>query len=291
MRVIPRIAWTLWALVPVAVIAFHFEAGQHLMARETATATLSTARALDAKAADLQAIAYAHNVATIAARRATFLPDANEEDTSELERALEAERATYAAAAEGWDAAAAAWEHLESQLNDVDSSLASRVQWSKGRAMVRAGSIWDGALVMESLVMDLDDSPGSPDHELARAAREELGVAHYFAASLLRLQGKPATEWRPEVIKARQHFRYLAESASEEGADPTLVGALEDNVERAINLEQMDHSELEGRPLPQQSPKMARPGKKKGQRPGRGTRPGEQDGRGAGRGMPFGPGW
>jgi hypothetical protein len=146
-------------------------------------------------------------------------------------------------------------------------------------------------MVMESLVMDLDDSPGSADHELARAARQELGVAHYFAASLMRLQGKPATSWRPEVIKARQHFRYLAESASDEGASPEVVGALEDNVERAINLEQMDHSELEGRPLPQQSPKMARPGRGKIPRPGRGNRPGEEDGRGAGLAMPFGPGW
>ena len=113
--------------------------------------------------------------------------------------------------------------------------------------------------------MTMSDDPRQVD--LARAAREELAVAHYFGARLLRLAGEPAKTWRAEALKARQHFRFLAETAAESGASPELVRGLEDNVERTIELEQMDKSDLEGRPLPRESPQGTR-----GRRPGRDAR-------------------
>jgi len=287
-----RIGWTLWALVPVCVLAFHFESGQALMAREVAAGQLDTAVDMDCIAMDLQIVAYAHNLAAIEARRAAFLPNAPPESTAAMAQAVEAERIAYEAAAAAWTAAADSWEHLEGQLGEADDDTTARIAWSRARALVRSGAVWDGARVLEDLVFELDDSLGSPQRPLARAAREELAIAHYYGASLLRLQGKPAAQWRPEVIKARQHFRHLAESAAATGDSAEVVRGLEDNVERAINLEQMDHSELEGRPLPRQSPRLARgSGNRPGRRPGRGPRRGEEDGRGAGPPMPIGRGW
>ncbi len=292
MRLASRIGWTIWALVPVGVLAFHFESGASLLSLDTASGHLDTARAMEQAAANLQQIAYEHNVAAIEARRVAFLPDAPTAAKAQLEQAIEAERIAYEKAAAAWTATADAWEHLESSLGKFNLDSTASIQWSRARALVRSGAVWDGARVLETLVFKLDASDTSPQRDLARAAREELAVAHYYGASLLRLQGKPASEWRPEVIKARQHFRYLAESAADTGATARVVRDLEDNVERAINLEQMDHSELEGRPLPRQSPRIARgASSRNAKRPGQGRRPGEEDGRGAGRPLPIGRGW
>jgi hypothetical protein len=155
---------------------------------------------------------------------------------------------------------------------------------------VRSGAIWDGAADLEQILEDTQDHPDQI--ALARATREELAVAHYFGARLLRLAGEPAKLWRAEAIKSRQHFRYLAETATEVGSPADAVRSLEDNVERTIELEQMDMSDLEARPLPRESPRGMR-----GRRPGQG-RPGttqqpptRRDGRGAGGAGPVGPGW
>ena len=106
------------------------------------------------------------------------------------------------------------------------------------------------------------------------------------------MAGEPARVWRAEALKARQHFRLLAETAAATGADADVVRGLEDNVERTIDLEQMDKSELEGRAMPRESPRGTR-----GRRPGQGREgitnrpPTQRDGRGAGGAGPVGPGW
>lgn len=296
MSFLSRAGWTLWALVPVAVIAFHFGPGQELSAREVAASRFRAASDLEQLALASQSAAYELHLEAIEARRVAFmdrveLMDDSEEATSdELAQALENERQAYEHAAERWAEAANAYQQVEDQLGDTDQETIARIQWSKARAQVRSGAIWDGAAELEELV-DI----GSEDPTLAslgRAAREELAVAHYFGARLLRAAGEPAKTWRAEAIKARQHFRYLAESASQDGASKEVVRALEDNVERTIELEQMDKSELEGRPLPRESPRGMR-GRRPGQgRPGITQRPPNRpDGRGAGGAGPIGPGW
>ena len=294
MSVLARLGWTLWALVPVAVIVFHFGPGQDLVSRELAARRLNAAIELEQAAIEAQGLAYQAHLAAIQARRSTFLDgdiDATEDALPEaLEAALAMERAAYDHAGERWAAAADAYEQVEEQLGDSDPLDFARIRWSKARARVRSGAIWDGAIDLEQIVETMSDDPGQ--RELARAAREELAVAHYFGARLLRLAGEPARTWRAEAIKARQHFRYLAETASESGASSEVVRGLEDNVERTIELEQMDKSDLEARPLPRESPRAMR-GRRPGQgRPGVTQRPPTRpDGRGAGGAGPIGPGW
>ena len=77
-----------------------------------------------------------------------------------------------------------------------------------------------------------------------------------------------------------------------DGSAIEVVRGYEDNVERVIDLEQMDRSEIEGRPLPSESPRGVRGGRPGNQgRPGVG-RPGNRpDSRGAGTGRPIGDGW
>ncbi|MBG81034.1 MAG: hypothetical protein CMJ39_10045 [Phycisphaerae bacterium] len=289
-----RIGWMVWALVPVVVLAYHFGPGQVLMARDVALTRYQEAIQLEQAALELQRQAYARHLDTIEVRRTTFLSEDEEQRERKLAEATEQEREAYEAAADQWQIVAETYEHVMERLPDEDPETMARMQWAKGRAMVRSGAVWDGAAELDDLLFDLSESASSPESDsLMRATREELAAAYYFGARLLRLQGKPADQWRPEARRARQHFRYLAEAASREGADPEVVRGLEDNVERTINLEQMDHSELEGQPLPRQSPRTARGG---GPRPGRRAGitqrpPGEGDARGANGAGPIGPGW
>lgn len=288
-----RLTWLIWALVPVVVLAYHFGPGQILMARDVALTRYQEAIILEQTALDLQREAYARHLDTIEVRRETFLSNDGGEEIA-LAAATEQERLAYEAAADQWQTVADTYEHVIERLPDEDPETMARMQWAKGRAMVRSGAVWDGAAELDDLLFELSESPTTPQSDsLMRATREELAAAYYFGARLLRLQGKPADQWRPEARRARQHFRYLAEAAAREGADATVIRGLEDNVERTINLEQMDHSQLEGQPLPRQSPRTARGG---GPRPGRRAGvtqrpPGEGDARGANGAGPIGPGW
>jgi hypothetical protein len=294
---IRRMGWTFWALIPVAVLAFHFGPGRSLAAREIAATRFREASVLERAAIEAQGRAYDAHLIVINQRRATFLdhfdhPDEIDggADNAALLAAMELERLAYEEAAARWVETADAYAQVEERLKDGDPRTLDRVRWSKGRALVRSGAIWDGATDLELLIEPRSDQ--ARDVELARAAREELATAHYFGARLLRLAGEPAVKWRAEVIKARQHFRYLAETARAGDVDKAQVQGLEDNVERTIDLEQMDKSELEGRPLPRESPGAMR-GRRPGQgRPGVSPRPPTQrDGRGAGGAGPIGPGW
>ena len=296
MNLLKRRSWMLWALVPVAVIAFHFGPGQGLAAREVAANRFDEAMALEQHAVVAQQVAYETHLSAIDVRRRVFLDtNIDPEASEELAVALEAERVAYTEAGDRWEEAANAYENVQEQLADADPETLRGVRWSKARARVRSGAIWDGVTELESLLDEVEaDDNSTAAADLARSAREELAVACYFGARLLRESGEPALQWRTQASRARQHFRYLAESAAKTGANDATVRGLEDNVERAIELEQMDLSELEARPLPKESPKMARGSKpsncskceKISQKP-----PKKKDGRGAGGAGPIGPGW
>ena len=50
-----RLAWMVWALVPVVILAYHFGPGQVLMARDVALTRYQEAITLEQTAIDLQA--------------------------------------------------------------------------------------------------------------------------------------------------------------------------------------------------------------------------------------------
>jgi hypothetical protein len=293
MKALTQVSWTIWALVPVVAIGVHFDTGQQLMARDVAADMLAQAQSAQTQAMAAQSTAYAAHLATIDARAATFLPNASKSTQDALDSAVAAEQAAYASASEQWSATAASFEQVEERLGEGNTDVLGELQWAKARAKVRAGDVWDGAADLEALLDRTQASDNPNDAKLALAAREELAAACYFGARLLRLEGKPASLWRPQAIRARQHFRFLAEDAALDGSDPTAVRALEDNVERSINLELMDFSELEGQPLPKESPRQARGNcKNSGKRDKISQKPpNRKDGRGASGAGPIGPGW
>ena len=282
-----NLLWACWALIPVLGMVYHFGPGQERLKQDQAAGLLADAQQLEADATTLQAEAYASQLVTLEARMTALLSDAPA-DIVKAEEALAAELAVYAEASDAWKAAADRYAEVEALLTDETRML--EVKWSRARAMVRAGEVWNGIDELQAIVDTPDEDGGSASLRLA--AREELAAAHYYGARLLRDEGRPATLWRQASGVARQQYRYLAEHAASEGAAESSQ-RLQRNLERVLDLEQSAASELVGRPLPRQSPRARRPGDRDpgaGRRPGR--RPGDRPGgNGAGGLMEIGSGW
>lgn len=288
-----RLAWGLWALVPVAAVTYHFGPGQAAYVLDRAAHLQNQASDAQAEAQSAQDAAYAKHLDAIEARRSAFIDPTAENQRIALDASGIEER-MYAKAAEAWKATAERFQDVLSMLGDVSPREARDIRWAKARANVRAGEIWTGIEDLEALVTELDATPKT-DSALARAAREELATAYYYGARLLRLSGMPAQEWRIESSKARQHFRYLAErelaNSAGTGADTAAATNYQRNLELVLNLEQSNLVELQGKPLPKESPRVGKMGNRPGRQPGKSKQPPRQDGRGAGGAEEIRDGW
>ena len=288
MSLLVRFGWTLWALVPVAIIAFHFGPGQELAAREAAVRRFNAAAALERVAIDAQADAYQAHLEAIEARRLELL-----ESPTPLEpvEPVEGQEPVEAEPSERLARALPGAGGLRSCRREL-VARSGRLRTGRGTARrcgpggprphplvegTRAGSfrlIWDGAVDLEEIVVTMSDDPQQVD--LARAAREELAVAHYFERVCSDLRANLRAACRNQGPAA------LPVSCRDRGgiASPELVRGLEDNVERTIELEQMDKSDLEVALC------LAKSARHEGRRPGQG-RPGvsqrPQPGRWSGR--------
>jgi len=281
---IPRIFWGIWALVPVAAITYHFGPGQSAYVLDKAARLQNQASATQTEAQHAQDAAYATHLVAIEARRLAFIEPttANQRNASQ---ATATEESMYAVAAKHWKQTAERFQDVLATLGDASPNDAREMRWAKARASVRAGEIWTGIDDLESLIGQLDDHSAN-DQPLERAAREELATAYYYGARLLRLSGMPPQEWRVESGKARQHFRYLAENSGGQSAQN-----FQRNLELVLNLEQTTLSDLQGKPLPKESPRVGNTSNRKGNRPGKSPRPPRQDGRGAGGAEEILDGW
>ncbi len=285
-----RMAWGCWALVPVALITYHFGPGQTAYAQDRAAHIRTEALCAQANAQLAQDAAYNKHLAAIDARRVAFL-NPTPANTASAADATRVEESMYAAAAKDWKLAAERYEEVLTAIGDASPADATSARWAKAHASVRAGDIWAGIEDLELLVDELEAAP-VVDRPLARAAREELATAYYYGARLLRLSGMPAQEWRVESGKARQHFRYLTEQAKQDSANDSAASAanFQRNLELVLNLEQATLVDLQGKPLPKDSPRAGscknpgkKPSKKKGQK--------LQDSRGASEAEEIPDGW
>lgn len=288
MITLSRMAWGCWAVVPVALVTYHYGPGQTAYVQDRAAQLQNAAVHSQASAQTAQDGAYEKHLAAIEARRSAFL-DPTAEHTAAATAATTAEQTMYATAASEWKVTAERYQEVLTTLGDASPQDASAVRWSKARASVRAGDIWTGIDDLELLVDELE-AESAVDQPLARAAREELATAYYYGARLLRLSGMPAQEWRVESGKARQHFRYLAEQAKRGDSAESAADAINDqrNLELVLNLEQSTLVDLQGKAMPKDSPcsgSCNRPAKKPGKKKPSG------DARGAGVAAEIPDGW
>ena len=288
-----RVAWTAFALMPVALLAFHFGPGQHAWNEDLAARVLDRAHAAQSQALQLQADAYDAHLAAIAARAAAFAND-NAALTQTAKHASAAEDVAYDAAANAWQETASVLSEAQLLLDASKPSVKDTVRLAHARALVRAGEIGAGANELEDLLESMQpsaDSDGASQAALAIAAREELATAYYYGARLMRLAGKPAAEWRAVSARARQNFHFLAEQAKAEGAANSATTNHQLNGELVLNLEQSSLAELYAKARPKDSPTGN--GRGLGEpRPGRrGNRPSDKPDKGAGLNGEIGDGW
>jgi len=284
-----HLAWTLWALVPVGLIAFHFGPGQAAYREDRAAKLVARAGELQSGAVALQAKAYEAHLAAIDARIAAFGKD----DDALRKAAADAgarEEAAYALASAAWKETADALAEAQGFVDEVGGRVREEIRIAKARALVRTGDIAGGANELEDYLLEALER-GASDEPLAIEAREELATAYYYSARLMRLAGKPAEEWREVAGRARQNYRYLAEDAKRRGATPEQVANHEKNGELVLNLEQSSLDELFAKARPKDSPggKCNNPGPAR--RPGRGKRQGDQPSKGAAMNGEIGDGW
>jgi len=185
--VITRILWALWAVLPVIGFAWHFGPGQVELRRDEAARALVEARAAEQVAKDAQRVAHEAQLERLAADKVAFLADPEDQATRLAEAARRKEDEAYAVAADKWKRTADAYQVVEELLGERKEGLV--VRWAKARALVRAGEIWNGIDEFRSIVA-VAEYPESSDPRLALAAREELAVANYYGARLLREEGK-----------------------------------------------------------------------------------------------------
>ena len=247
-----RIGWTCWALVPVLGLAWHYGPGQVADRADRAARLVVLASQAQADAESAQQAAYAAHLEAKAARAsARTTGAAADKDRAATTAALE--KAAYAVAATAWQSAADAFGAAHDLLADPRSPDARRLRWARSRAQIRAGHIASGTTELEGLLSELA-ADGLASSPLARQAREELGAGFYYGARLLRMAGQPTEVWRAAASKARQQFRWLAESARALGDEAQTARADQHNVELVLDLEQSGPDELEAEPLPRDSP-------------------------------------
>lgn len=286
-----RIAWTVWALLPVFGLTYHYGPGQRWYNEGRASVLLGAADLKLAAAEKAQGEAYEHHLAAFEARRAAFVSQL-ETDGVKAKQAGEVEDASYAKAAAAWKQTAEAYQKVQDVLEETSPGKVQEVRFARDRALIRAGDIAAGVNDLEELLESLpEDDASAGGDELAARTREELATGYYYGARLMRLAGKSPSEWREVSGKARQNFRYLAESARDAGADEKKVADLQHNLELVLNLEQSSLDDLQAKPLPKNSPRGNANGLGKKPAKGKGKRRGDDRSEGAGDSGPVGAGW
>lgn len=293
-----RACWTLWGLLPVGFLAFHYGPGQRFMTEDKAGRMLAAAHAQAESAQSAQEEAFSRHVELVGLRMRLSDPEqaksVSEEEKARLSEAVQREKAAYAKAAEQWRGLSEQLSTVETVLRGTETESADAVRIAKARAMIRGGLVNTGIEELEATLGALEEQP-APDADLVRQAREELATGHYYNAWLMRLAGHPTEEWKDQTSQARQQYRYLAESARGDAALQSEERPLQLNIERVLNLEQSGTDDLMARPLPKNAPESRcqgdKPcnGKGKGKKKGKGQGP--KDGRGAGSFDDMGPGW
>ena len=286
---IARFGWTLWALVPVVALAFHFGPGQAAYRASLAKDLVAKADEAQERAMDEQANAYEAHLLAVRARAEAFGRNDPALD-AKVEEAGRVEEAAYAKAAERWKRTAEILGEAQELLGEDPGVATQAVRLARARATVRTGDVATGAEELEAL-LDLLEERAEGASPMALETREELATAYYYGARLMRMAGKPASEWREVSGMARQNFRYLAEQARAAGAPAEEVADHERNVELVLDLEQSSVEGLFMKPKPRDCPNGRCDGL--GKKPGQGKRPGRGDkpSKGAGMNGEIGDGW
>lgn len=185
---------TLWLLVPLGLVGYHYGPGQKHLAVDQSEDFLAQAR--------------------------------------------------QSVASQDWGAAIAFYQQALSKLPAEKVTLSQRIRLEIAKAELENAGLIGARQDLASLLADLNNDPTAPA-ELKEDTIAALANSRYYLTYLMKLEGKPASEWEPEIEAARQEYKLLAQTT----ADPTRH---QHDLEATIRLARAEPSELYGLPLPNQ---------------------------------------
>ncbi|RLE18446.1 MAG: hypothetical protein DRJ50_13045 [Actinobacteria bacterium] len=218
--------------------------------------TVALIEAVDAAIAKAESLQQAASLASVrgSESRRVARHDNTPQSVALATEATAAERLAYVGAADAWEAAGVVVEDaLASSVDTMDASAREELRRLRYRTQIGTGDLAGAAENLEAMLKQSIDSPDAdPAHRIR--VREDLVMAYYHAARLMRLRGDPERAWRLVSERARQHARVLAE-----GADPAggLLGATtrrQYNLEVIMEFERTPLDMLDAEALPVECP-------------------------------------
>lgn len=159
--------------------------------------------------------------------------------------------ARYNVNSENW---AEAVDRFETVLGDLPETATAAerhgIELEKAKAQMMAAKLPEARESLKTLLQEVRDDKES-DPKLIAEVESALANAQYYTTWLMRLEGLPEAEWKPEIEAARQHYAQLTSDAKKRG-DEKMVKRSSEDLESAIRLARLDISELQGLPLPSQ---------------------------------------
>ena len=120
----------------------------------------------------------------------------------------------------------------------------------KAKAQMLAAQLPESRDALQSLLTEVTEDE-TVDSRFESEVRAALANSQYYTTWLMRLEGLPEEQWKPEIEAARQHYTQLTKIADYLNDADLQTRSLED-LESTIRLARMDISELQGLPLPHQ---------------------------------------
>lgn len=124
------------------------------------------------------------------------------------------------------------------------------VNLEKAKAQMMAAQLPESRQLLEALLVEVT-ADETVDVRFESEVRAALASSQYYTTWLMRLEGLPEEQWKPEIEAARQHYTQLTKIADQVN-DADLETRSHEDLESAIRLARMDISELQGLPLPNQ---------------------------------------
>ena len=150
--------------------------------------------------------------------------------------------------AENWEAAIEQYDLALAALPAEQQTESQMIHLEKAKAQMMAKQLPEARQTLGSLLEEVrqNDEAGP---ELVADVQSTLANSQYYMTWLMRLEGLPEEQWKPEIEAARQHYTQLVRDAEKLGNQELLSRSQED-LESSIRLARMDLSELQGLPLP-----------------------------------------
>ena len=145
---------------------------------------------------------------------------------------------------ENWASAIEAYQKALAKLPKENKETSTRIQLEIAKAKMQNSGLPEARENLAELVSQLND-----DTSISTVLKEEvlsaLANARYYMTYLMKLEGLPAEEWEPEIEAARQEYKLLAQTGSDQKKHLA-------DLESAIRLARAEPTELYGLPIPSQ---------------------------------------